>query len=72
MAEVGESLDNLTSMVTSALEARGVLGKIRAELRASVFSAIHEHSDKKGSSPSVLHRDGAGLVAAQVMPLALC
>ena len=67
------AISNLTSVVTSALEARGVLGKIRAELRASVFSAIHEQQQQQGvrpgTDPAVLkmfHQEGAGRVAAQV------
>ena len=67
------AISNLTSIVTSALEARGVLGKIRAELRASVFSAIHEQQQQQGmrpgTDPAVLrmfHQEGAGRVAAQV------
>lgn len=67
-----EAGQNLTSILTTALEARGVLGKIRAELRASVFSAIHEQtggSSATGSSSpalAVLHQDSAGRLAAQV------
>jgi FGFR1 oncogene partner len=66
-----DSLSNLTSIVTTALEARGVLGKIRAELRASVFSAIHEQqqSEPHGgmARPALLHQDSAGRVAAQLV-----
>lgn len=36
-------MEGLVAVVSSALEARGVLPKIRAELRANVYSAIHEH-----------------------------
>ena len=66
-----DPLSNLTSIVTTALEARGVLGKIRAELRASVFSAIHEQqqSEPHGgmARPALLHQDSAGRVAAQLV-----
>ena len=66
-------MSNLTSIVTSALEARGVLGKIRAELRANVFSAIHEQQQLEGKTdaPSAnlrtIHEEGAGRVAAQLV-----
>ena len=36
--------EDLVSLVTTALEARGTLGKLRAQLRASVFSAIYEQN----------------------------
>ena len=70
MAAQSPSSDSLTTILTSALESRGVLGKIRAELRASVFSAIHEQTGGGASSKSAaltaLHEDGAGRLAAQV------
>ena len=43
-------MDELTSIVTSTLEARGVLNKIRAELRANVFSAIQEQQGAPDSA----------------------
>jgi len=62
-------LSDVTSIVTTTLEARGVLGKIRAELRASVFSAIHEQQQKASTALPVLllHQDDAGRAAAQLV-----
>ena len=45
-------MDELTSIVTSTLEARGVLSKIRAELRANVFAAIQEQQGPTDSAPN--------------------
>lgn len=63
--------DALTSVLTQTLEAQGVLGKVRAELRASVFTAIHEQQVAKGyeGPPALasLHRDSAGRLAAQLI-----
>ena len=70
LAPHNESLGDLTNIIQSALEARGVLGKIRAELRANVFSAIHEeqHSSLSGTKPpALLHEDGAGQMASQLI-----
>jgi len=64
-------MEDLTNVVTSALEARGVLGKIRAELRASVFSAVYEQQG--GPGPEVeqvvsnLTSDAAGQMALQLV-----
>ena len=64
-------MDELTSIVTSTLEARGVLNKIRAELRANVFSAIQEQQGAPDSAPNpaleTLQRTGHGQVAAKLM-----
>ena len=64
-------MDELTSIVTSTLEARGVLNKIRAELRANVFSAIQEQQGAPDSAPNpaleTLQRSGHGQVAAKLM-----
>ena len=54
----------LTSLLTSALEARGVLGKIRAELRANVFTAIHDQAggaagDKQANAAAAAARNAA-------------
>ena len=62
----------LSGIVLQTLEARGVLGKIRAELRANVFSAIHEQrgiaSDRPNPSLAALRaNDGAGRVAAGLL-----
>ena len=62
----------LSGIVLQTLEARGVLGKIRAELRANVFSAIHEQrgiaSDRPNPSLAALRAsDGAGRVAAGLL-----
>ena len=63
-------MDELTSIVTSTLEARGVLNKIRAELRANVFSAIQEQQGAPDSAPNpaleTLQRTSHGQVAAKV------
>ena len=64
-------MDELTSIVTSTLEARGVLNKIRAELRANVFSAIQEQqgAPDSASNPALesLQRTGHGQVAAKLI-----
>ena len=64
-------MDELTSIVTSTLEARGVLNKIRAELRANVFSAIQEQQGAPDSAPNpaleTLQCTGHGQVAAKLM-----
>lgn len=64
-------MESLTSIVSSALEARGVLAKIRAELRANVFAAIHEEEPPDASAaPLVLaavRGDSAGQVALQLV-----
>ena len=67
-----DSSTALTAILTSTLEARGVLGKIRAELRASVFTAIHDHQMAKGlgsaaTAHASLHQDGAGRLATQLV-----
>lgn len=59
--------ETLTTMVTSALEARGVLGKIRAELRASVFSAIHEQQSAKTSALPACLNTAPGHLAVQLV-----
>ena len=73
LAQPEEAGQNLTTILTTALESRGVLGRIRAELRASVFSAIHEQSGAAGSTDGLpatlqsLHHDNAGRLAAQLV-----
>mmetsp|Transcript_6454 Transcript_6454/g.10027 ORF Transcript_6454/g.10027 Transcript_6454/m.10027 type:complete len:440 (-) Transcript_6454:797-2116(-) len=42
------SIDDIKEIVTRTLEAKGVLGKIKAELRASVFTAIDEQEKVSG------------------------
>eukprot|EP00741_Cyanophora_paradoxa_P023780 tig00021621_g22969.t1 len=42
------SVDEIKEIVTRTLETKGVLGKIRAELRASVFTAIDEQEKESG------------------------
>ena len=63
-------MDDLTSIVTSTLEARGVLNKIRAELRANVFSAIQEQQGGADDAPNAalegLRRTSHGQLAAEV------
>ena len=62
---------DLTQVVTSALESRGVLAKMRAELRANVFSAIHEGQGGKQVQPSaplrLLQAEPAGRLAASLV-----
>ena len=62
---------DLSTIVTAALEARGVLGKIRAELRANVFSAIHEQQVQPPPPPPALkslqQQEGAGALAAALL-----
>eukprot|EP00320_Phaeocystis_rex_P014607 CAMPEP_0119091714 /NCGR_PEP_ID=MMETSP1178-20130426/157232_1 /TAXON_ID=33656 /ORGANISM="unid sp, Strain CCMP2000" /LENGTH=189 /DNA_ID=CAMNT_0007075241 /DNA_START=25 /DNA_END=590 /DNA_ORIENTATION=- len=64
-------MDDLTSIVTSTLEARGVLNKIRAELRANVFSAIQEQQGAPDSATNpaleMLQRTSHGQLAAKLM-----
>ncbi|KAL1510102.1 hypothetical protein AB1Y20_006434 [Prymnesium parvum] len=69
-------LSPLVSIVTSTLEERGVLSKMRAQLRASVFSAIHEQHQPQEVPCTALRRireDRVGNVsAALVHDLLLC
>ena len=64
-------MDDLTSLVTTALEARGVLCKIRAELRASVFSAIYEQNGgpfpESEAAASKLRSDETGALALSLV-----
>ena len=63
-------MEALTSIVSATLEARGVLGKIRAELRANVFSAIHEQqAPNEPVSPALalVQQDPAGALALQLV-----
>jgi FGFR1 oncogene partner len=66
-----QSMESLTSIVSAALEARGVLAKIRAELRANVFAAIHEEEPPNASaSPPVLaavRADSTGQLTLQLV-----
>ena len=59
-------MDELTSIVTSTLEARGVLNKIRAELRANVFSAIQEQqgAPDSASNPALESADKSNRVSS--------
>jgi FGFR1 oncogene partner len=43
-----EKEDELRDLVAQTLESQGVLGKIRAQLRASVFLALEEQESKTG------------------------
>ncbi|CAM1328518.1 FGFR1OP (predicted) [Pycnogonum litorale] len=43
----------LRDLVTQTLESNGVLGKIRAQLRASVFLALEEQDALRNKAPSV-------------------
>ena len=64
-------MESLTSIVSSALEARGVLAKIRAELRANVFAAIHEEELPESSPTSAfmtsMLADPAGQLVMQLV-----
>lgn len=66
-----DSMESLTSIVSSALEARGVLAKIRAELRANVFAAIHEEEppDASAAPPTLaaVRTDPTGQLALQLV-----
>lgn len=44
-----DNIEDLKAVVTQTLEAKGVLGKIRAQLRSCVFTAIEEQESKKGA-----------------------
>ena len=66
---VQRSEEPLVSIVTSTLEERGVLSKIRAQLRANVFSAIHEQQLPQTSSNTglkQLQEERPGQLAALV------
>ena len=57
------------SIVTSTLEQRGVLSSIRAQLRANVFSAIHEQQPPQPppcAALKQLQQERQGKLAAQV------
>eukprot|EP00306_Pavlova_sp_CCMP459_P017671 CAMPEP_0185207742 /NCGR_PEP_ID=MMETSP1140-20130426/60827_1 /TAXON_ID=298111 /ORGANISM="Pavlova sp., Strain CCMP459" /LENGTH=63 /DNA_ID=CAMNT_0027775437 /DNA_START=48 /DNA_END=235 /DNA_ORIENTATION=- len=63
-------MDELKAIVQQTLEAKGVLGKIRAELRSSVFSAIQEEqADSKGESEALrdLKRSAEGKLALDLV-----
>ena len=63
-------MEDLTNIVTTTLEARGVLGKIRAQLRANVFCAIHEQQPpQQGACAALeaLRSEQAGHVAVQLI-----
>eukprot|EP00966_Prymnesium_polylepis_P295718 6829599-Prymnesium_polylepis.1 len=65
-----EMLSPLVGIVTSTLEQRGVLSKIRAQLRANVFSAIHEQQAPQEPSCAALRRlqeERAGTLATQLV-----
>ena len=61
-------MEDLTAIVKSTLETRGALGKIRAELRANVFCAIHEQNMVSAPRSDALTslQDGCGALALQV------
>ncbi|KAG8468066.1 hypothetical protein KFE25_007118 [Diacronema lutheri] len=64
------SIEELKGIVQKTLEAKGVLGKIRAELRSSVFSAIQEEqADLSGESPVLreLKRSAEGRAALELV-----
>ncbi|KAI9002011.1 hypothetical protein BC832DRAFT_129807 [Gaertneriomyces semiglobifer] len=48
-----EELSSLKSLVSDVLQKRGVLGKIQAQLRSSVFAVLQE-SDENGLEASSL------------------
>ncbi|KAK8950338.1 Protein TONNEAU 1b [Platanthera guangdongensis] len=59
MDEYAKEMMDLKTLVTRTLEKKGVLAKIRAELRASVFEAIEEEdrvieNDDNGLPPALL------------------
>ncbi len=63
--------EDLVSLVTTALEARGTLGKLRAQLRASVFSAIYEQNGgpfpESDAAARKLRADDAGALALSLV-----
>jgi hypothetical protein len=64
------SIVELKGIVQKTLEAKGVLGKIRAQLRSSVFSAIQEEqSDLNGESAALreLKRTSEGRLALELV-----
>jgi len=65
-------VEELKQVVSRTLEARGVLGTIRAQLRAAVFTALDEQERANGvhlenSRLVRLHRDEKGLLLAALM-----
>ena len=64
-------MEDLTSIVSATLEARGVLSHIRAQLRANVFAAIHEQQppDPLAASPVLvrMRADRAGQLALELV-----
>lgn len=53
VAEGGDAvMEELKEVVTQTLEKKGVLAKIKAELRASVFEAIDEQGNSGGMGPA--------------------
>ena len=63
---------SLTSLLTTTLEERGILGKVRAELRANVFLAIHEQHGLAGpkgppAALTSLQADSAGRLATHLV-----
>eukprot|EP00899_Mesostigma_viride_P004816 jgi/Mesvir1/14335/Mv09744-RA.1 len=62
------SLENLKDLVTQTLEKKGVLAKIRAELRASVFLAIDEQGQKAGVEANFTRAGSLGIAELQKHP----
>ncbi|GAQ88693.1 FOP N terminal dimerisation domain containing protein [Klebsormidium nitens] len=57
MADYDREIEDLKALVTKALEKKGVLSKIRAQLRASVFQAIEEQdkvSEENGEETAIV------------------
>eukprot|EP00762_Andalucia_godoyi_P000404 ANDGO_03264.mRNA.1 Protein TONNEAU 1b len=66
-------MDNLKDLVIKTLESKGVLGRLKAELRSSVYNAIQAEADTENIkiAPSerahALHSDADALFAAQMI-----
>eukprot|EP01048_Picozoa_sp_COSAG05_P041615 COSAG05_NODE_21996_length_268_cov_0.508876_1_plen_61_part_01 len=54
-----EGIDELKGLVLQTLESKGVLQKIRAQLRASVFTAVKEQ-EQPGLGAGPRHRNAIG------------
>ncbi|MEQ2268396.1 Centrosomal protein 20 [Xenotaenia resolanae] len=48
------TISELKNAVRETLESRGVLGQLKARIRAEVFSALDEH---RGARPSLSHEN---------------
>lgn len=72
MASGEKNLEELKTLVVHTLETNGVLGQIRAQLRANVYKAIDNDEDRQegtltAGSANKLLRSAAGLLMAEIV-----